>query len=127
MPSNDSSVRTSRFGNYLRQARVASGLSLRQVASALKISHVYLGEVERGVRGPLREEHWDGLLQAIPTLTRGDLERQAAASRPLEMDISDAPPRYQDLAMALARRLKNRDLTVGQIARLLKVLKADDE
>jgi len=127
MPSNDTSARTSRFGSYLRQARVASGLSLRQVANALKISHVYLGEVERGVRGPLREEHWDGLLQAIPTLTRGDLERQAAASRPLEMDISDAPPRYQDLAMALARRLKNRDLTVGQIARLLKVLKADDE
>jgi hypothetical protein len=29
--------------------------------------------------------------------------------------------------MALARRLKNRDLTVGQISRLLKVLKADDE
>ena len=127
MPSSNPSARTSRFGNYLRQARVASGLSLRQVASALKISHVYLGEVERGVRGPLREEHWDGLLQAIPTLTRGDLERQAAASRPLEMDISDAPPRYQDLAMALARRLKNRDLTVGQIARLLKMLKADDE
>ena len=127
MPSNDTSARTSRFGSYLRRARVASGLSLRQVASVLRISHVYLGEVERGVRGPLREEHWDGLLQAIPTLTRGDLERQAAASRPLEMDISDAPPRYQDLAMALARRLKNRDLTVGQIARLLKVLKADDE
>ena len=127
MPSNDSVVRPSRFGSYLRQARVASGLSLRQVANALKISHVYLGEVERGVRGPLREEYWDGLLKAIPTLTRGELERQAAASRPLEMDISDAPPRYQDLAMALARRLKNRDLTIGQISRLLKVLKADDE
>ena len=127
MPSNDSLIRPTRFGSYLRQARVASGLSLRQVASALKISHVYLGEVERGVRGPLRQEHWDGLLKAISTLTRGELERQAAASRPLEMDISDAPPRYQDLAVALARRLKNRDLTVGQISRLLEVLEADDE
>jgi transcriptional regulator with XRE-family HTH domain len=127
VPSRDTLVQPSPFGNYLRQARVANGLSLRQVASALKISHVYLGEVERGVRGPLRQEHWDGLLKAIPTLTRVVLERHAAASRPLAMDISDAPPRYQDLAMALARRLKKRDLTVGQISRLLKVLRADDE
>jgi hypothetical protein len=29
--------------------------------------------------------------------------------------------------MALARRLKNRDLTVGQISRLLRLLEADDE
>ena len=127
VPSSETLVQPSPFGSYLRQVRVESGLSLRQVASALKISHVYLGEVERGVRGPLRQEHWDGLLKAIPTLTRVELERHAAASRPLAMDISDAPPRYQDLAMALARRLKNRDLTVGQISRLLKVLKADDE
>ena len=102
-------------------------MSLRDVANALKISHVYLGEVERGVRGPLRLEHWDALLKAIPGLTRAELERHAAASRPLEVDISDAPPRYQNLAMALARRLKNRDLSKGQIAKLLKVLEADDE
>ena len=125
MPSEDS--RPTRFGSYLRRARVASGRSLRDVAAELKISHVYLGEVERGVRGPLRPEHWGALLGAIPQLTREELERQAAASRPLEVDVSDAPPRYQDLAMALARRLKNRDLSKAQIARLLKVLEADDE
>src|SRR5215831_9813875 len=127
MPSSENSVHSSQFGTYLRRARVASGLSLREVAGALKISHVYLGEVERGVRGPLRQEHWGALLKAITALTWGELERHAAASRPLEMDISDAPPRYQDLAMALARRLKNRDLTLGQISRLLKVLRADHE
>jgi hypothetical protein len=126
-PSNDSSARPTQFGSYLRRARVASGRSLRDVAAELKISHVYLGEVERGVRGPLRPEHWDALLRAIPRLKREELERQAAASRPLEVDLSDAPPRYQDLAMALARRLKNRDLTRAQIEGLLKVLKTDDE
>ena len=127
MPTNVHSIRPSHFGSYLRRARVASGLSLREVAAALNISHVYLGEVERGVRGPLRPEHWDALLKAIPELTRDGLERHAAASRPLEMDISDAPPRYQDLAMALARRLKNRDLSKGQISRLMKVLGDKDE
>ena len=123
MPYEDN--RPTRFGRYLRGARVACGRSLRDVAAELKISHVYLGEVERGVRGPLRPEHWEALLKAIPELTRDELERQAAASRPLEVDVSDAPPRYQDLAMALARRLKNRDLSRAQIAQLLKVL--DDE
>lgn len=126
MPSGDD-FKPTQFGSYLRGARVASGLSLREVAAALKISHVYLGEVERGVRGPLRPEHWDALLKAIPELTRAELERRAAASRPFAMDISDAPPRYQDLAMALARRLKNRDLTNGEISRLMKVLGEDDE
>ncbi len=127
MPSKSSPARPTPFGAYLRRARVASGRSLREVASALAVSHVYLGEVERGVRGPLRPEHWSALLKAIPGLKAEDLERYAAASRPLEVDISDAPPRYQDLAMALARRLKNRDLTKSQISRLLKVLEAGDE
>jgi hypothetical protein len=126
MPSRDNPAHPTQFGTYLRRMRVASGRSLRDVASALGISHVYLGEVERGVRGPLREEHWAALIKAIPALTRAELERNAAASRPLEVDISDAPPRYQDLAMALARRLKNRDLTGAQISRLLKVLKDDE-
>jgi transcriptional regulator with XRE-family HTH domain len=127
MPSSDNASRPTQFGSYLRRARVACGRSLRDVAAALGISHVYLGEVERGVRGPLKPEHWDALIKAIPELTREELERHAAASRPLEMDISNAPARYQDLAMALARRLKNRDLTKGQISLLLKVLKADHE
>ena len=126
-PSIDGPAQPTHFGAYLRRMRVASRRSLRDVAGALGISHVYLGEVERGVRGPLRPEHWDALLKAIPGMTRLELERSAAASRPLAMDISDAPPRYQDLAMALARRLKNRDLTGAQISRLLKVLESDDE
>ncbi|HKN02074.1 MAG TPA: helix-turn-helix transcriptional regulator [Candidatus Binataceae bacterium] len=125
MPTSDHPVPT-RFGRYLRQKRVAAGRSLREVASALGLSHVYLGEVERGVRGPLRPEHWVALLKAVPELTREELEWQAAVSRPVEMDIADAPPHYQDLAMALARRLKNRDLTQSEISRLLKVLKARD-
>ena len=126
MPTNDL-LRPTHFGAYLRRQRVAAGRSLRDVAATLGVSHVYLGEVERGVRGPLRPEHWDALRKAIPGVTRAELERHAAVSRPLEVDISDAPPRYQELAMALARRLKNRDLTRAEIARLLEVLKADDE
>jgi transcriptional regulator with XRE-family HTH domain len=122
VPSNESSPRPNRFGAYLREKRVAAGLSLRDVAQALGISHVYLGEVERGVRGPLRPERWSVLLKAIPTLMRDELERHAAASRPMRVDLADAPPSYQDLAFALARRFKRRDLSESELSRLLKLL-----
>lgn len=38
------------FGIALREARIASGVSLREAAALLSTSAVRLGEVERGVR-----------------------------------------------------------------------------
>src|SRR5262249_118743 len=77
-------------------------------------------------RGPLKEEHWDALLRAIPALTHAELERAAETSRPLEIDLPTAPPRYQDLALALARRFKRRNLTETELARLMNVLKRNE-
>ena|SRR5437016_590857 len=119
--------KSNHFGQYLRTTRVAASLSLRAVADAIGISHVYLGEVERGVRGPLRPEHWPALMRAIPAMRRDELDRHAQLSRPLQLDVADAPPRYQNLAMALARRLRKRDLTEAEIAKLFKVLKGAEE
>ncbi len=123
---SDTTSKPNRFGNYIRHMRVESGRSLREVADAIGISHVYLGEVERGVRGPLMESHWDALIAAIPGLARAELKRAAQVSRALEIDLSRAPARYQDLALALARRFKRRDLSEADLARLLKVLKGDE-
>lgn len=125
--TNDAKTKPSNFGAYLRQKRIAAGRSLREVAEAVGISHVYLGEVERGVRGPLKPEHWNALIECVPGLTREELEHHARTSRPLEIDLADAPPRYQNLALALERRLKRRDLSRSDIARLLKVLRRGDE
>ena len=117
----------SSFGAYLRRMRVAAGKSLREVAEAVGISHVYLGEVERGARGPLKPEHWDALIRAIPGVTRAELRREADTSRPLEIDLAGAPRPYQNLALALARRFKRRDLSEAELAKLLKMLKASNE
>jgi len=38
------------IGDRIRQAREASGLSLRQVAKLRNCSHVWIGEMERGER-----------------------------------------------------------------------------
>jgi transcriptional regulator with XRE-family HTH domain len=124
---NPDTPKPTRFGAYIRRMRIQCGRSLREVAQTVNISHVYLGEVERGVRGPLRPEHWDALIKAIPGLVREELEDHARASRPLQVDLADAPPRYQDLALALARRFERRDLSKAQLDKLLRMLKANDE
>jgi transcriptional regulator with XRE-family HTH domain len=111
------------FGAYLRAQRVAAGLSLRQVADSLGVSHVYLGEVERGVRGPLARDRWPKLLMTVPGLSEAELERKAATTRPLQLTLSDSPPKYQDLGLALARRIQEQDLSQTELDKLLRILR----
>jgi transcriptional regulator with XRE-family HTH domain len=40
------------FGEYLRQLREASGLSLRQAGAKIGVSNTYLHQVEKGDRNP---------------------------------------------------------------------------
>lgn len=110
------------FGRLLRARRVAAGLSLRDVADKVGVSHVYLGEVERGVRKTMNAERWPALTEAIPGLTKEDLERAAMVSRPVQLHLVDAPPQYQDLAFALARRIEDKDLGKAEIRKLLSIL-----
>lgn len=44
------------FGHLLRELRVASGVSLPDLARSLKVSAPYLSDVERSNRGPLKPE-----------------------------------------------------------------------
>lgn len=117
----------SAFGKLLRAKRMAAGLSLRQVATAVGVSHVFLGEVERGVRSSLKADHWPGLLAAVPGLTPEELERAAATSGPLKLSIAEAPPAYQDLALALARRLQRQDLKPSEMQELIALLKGGED
>ena len=110
------------FGRYIRSQRAAADVSLRAAAKALDISAVYLGEVERGVRPPLKESHWEALVRAVPTIDRDVLARLTAKERPIQLDLRDAPPRYQDLGMALARRIEKQNLSVVDIEKLFSVL-----
>lgn len=41
-----------KFGDMLRDLRAQSGLSIRAVATARGVSHVYIADVEAGRRGP---------------------------------------------------------------------------
>lgn len=120
-------MRDSIFGAYLRRERVTAGLSLRTVADAVGVTHVYLGEVERGVRGPMDKKWWPALIAAVPTITEAELERKAAQTKPVAIALENAPPEYQDLGLALARRIEKRDLGTEEILKLMKLLKGDGE
>lgn len=113
------------FGRYIRRHRVDADISLRAAAKAMDISAVYLGEVERGVRPPLLESHWDTLIRVIPTIDRAALSRLTAKARPIQLDLRDAPPKYQDLGLALARRIEGQNLSKPEMDKLMSILGED--
>lgn len=115
------------FGQYIRRQRAIADVSLRSVAKVLDVSAVYLGEVERGVRPPLKEERWGALIRAVPTIERSTLERLTAKARPIQLDLRDSPPRYQDLALALARRIEKQNISRVDLEKLFSILGENDE
>lgn len=124
MPSKPSS-----FGIYLRSTRCAAGLSLRHVADSIGVSHVYVGEVERGVRGPMKPEKWLLLAKVVPGFSAAHAGRLVASEQPVQLHLQDAPPQYQDLGVALARRIESRDIApsdMNQIRRILGLGEPDD-
>lgn len=73
--------RENMFGGYLRTKRERLGVSMRSLAKSLGISHVYLGEIERGQKGYLPEKYWDKLVEVIPIIHRALLEALRLASK----------------------------------------------
>ena len=119
--------KTHEFGRYIRRLRTEADVSLRSAAKTLDISAVYLGEVERGVRPPLKETHWVALIRAVPSIERETLERLTAKAKPIQLDLRDVPPRYQDLALALARRVEKQNISKIDLDELISILGEKDE
>jgi len=113
-------------GRYLRAKRVAAGLSLRRVAEQIGVSHVYLGEVERGVRPPLKRERWPQVAEAIPKVTVDELQELHLSDR-RTLDLQDAPAKYRALAHALARRMERQDLDQNVMDELLALLRGTEK
>lgn len=111
------------FGRYIRQKRNEAKLSLKNVADQLGITKVYLGEVERGVRGPLQKDRWSTLAEAIPGVTVQKLAECAELSKPVQLDLNDAEPNYRDLALALSRRIQDQSLSDREVEKLLTILR----
>lgn len=118
-------MRPSPFGEYIKQKRLEAALSLRDVADAIDVSHVYVGEVERGRRRSMPKEHWRALARAIPGVTEKELRLRAALSAPL--DPSEMEGRERDVVVALARRIESGSLSATDLEHLLEILDVGTE
>jgi len=114
------------FGAFLRARRQAARISVRRLAEAIGVSHVYLSEVERGKRAPLPRKWWPRLIATLPGISEDDLERAMANTRPLQLDLRNRP-QYQDLARALARRIERDDIDPDTRRSLLRLLDGEEE
>ncbi|MFA6958364.1 MAG: helix-turn-helix transcriptional regulator [Thermoanaerobaculia bacterium] len=115
------------FGRYLRIHRVAAELSLRHVADQLGVSHVFLGEVERGVKRKLPEKYWKKLTEVVPGVTIEGLEEAAQASGSLDTRVKAMRNAEQGLVYALARRIEADELPSKKMQELRRILALDDE
>ena len=114
------------FGRCLRSARLKAGVSLRDLAAALGLSHVFVGEVERGLRG-LARKHWPRLLETLPGLDPQRLEHMAKVRLPLRLDLTSKPSAVQELCLLFAERIDAGDLTSDEVARLRSILSVREE
>lgn len=114
-------------GEYVRAKRLAAGLSLRDVATTIRVSHVFLGEFERGIRQTLKRERLESLEDAIPGFSLKEFDRLSSYVRPLRISLEDAPPEYRDLGMVLARRIANKDLKPSELSNIMRILSGCDE
>src|ERR687894_2205097 len=77
------------LGDYLREQRVASRLSLRQLADQVGVSNPYLSQIERGLRKPSAE-----VLQQLARALRVSAEQLYVRAGIL--DQTDADTAEQD-------------------------------
>lgn len=110
------------FGKYLRAQRKECRLTLRALATALKLSVPYLSDIERGERPPLPRKYWGKLVSTLNTIDRDELEAQAALARPVEFDVTTLRPRCRELLLKLSRRIHDKSLTETECCWLLDTL-----
>ena len=92
------------LGDYLREQRQASRLSLRQLAEQAGVSNPYLSQIERGLRKPSAE-----VLQQIAKALRISAEQLYLRAGIVSPDVAlSAPERSVELAILNDAHLNER-------------------
>jgi len=113
------------FGRRIRQLRTARGVTMKDMAAALKVTPAYLSALEHGRRG--RPSWW--LVQAIIGYFNiiwdeaEELERLAHLSHPrVTLDTSGLDPKATELANRLSEEIAH--LSKAEIDQMLAVIAA---
>jgi transcriptional regulator with XRE-family HTH domain len=113
------------FGEYIRRKRKEAGLSQAYVAQCCDVGPGYLGEVERGTRGPIIPSRWEGLADAIPGVTERELHHKYLESIPVRITADPDHPDHL-LLLQLQKVLQEQgELSPAQRAGIANILSAD--
>jgi nitrogen PTS system EIIA component len=102
------------FGETIRTSRLATGLSLRNMAKALKITPSYLSDIENDRRVPSEE-----VLQRIAQLLRVDFDHLMAIAGRFGAD-AERYLRRHPAAGVLFRKITERNLRDDELQKLLE-------
>lgn len=111
-----------KFGQFVRRAREAKEIGLREMAKMIGVSPTYLSKVERDEFAPPAEEK----VRAIAQIIGCDVDELLARAGRVASDLSDIIKGHPVELAALLRTTKG--LTTEDIARLARnALKAKDK
>lgn len=112
-----------RFGQVLRNNRRQAGKTLGDLAEVLGVSVVYLSDVERGYRRPLKKERILKIAEFLGT-DAADLFAAADWERGfIEYDITKARPLEADVVGGLVSGLARGGITDDQLISIQEILK----
>jgi transcriptional regulator with XRE-family HTH domain len=103
-----------KFGAFIRRARVAKEIGLREMAKMIGVSPTYLSKVERDEFPPPAEDK----VKAIAKIIGCDTDDLLAQAGRVSTDISDIIKRHPVELAALLRTTKG--LTADDIVRLAR-------
>src|ERR1700760_1984188 len=106
--------RREKFGAFIRRAREAREIGLREMAKRIYVSPTYLSKVERDEFAPPAEDK----VKAIAKIIECDADDLLARAGRVSTDISDIIKRHPVELAALLRTTKG--LTAGDITRLAR-------
>ena len=105
------------FGSYVREKRMARGLSLRGLAAELEVSPVYMSNLENDRRPAPAKEKLDRLVEIL-VLGKADRERLLdLAARSRRRQVSADLPEYimeRDIVRAALRTAREVDATEAE-------------
>jgi transcriptional regulator with XRE-family HTH domain len=103
-----------KFGEFVRRAREAKDIGLREMAKTVGVSPTYLSKVERDEFGPPAEDK----VKAIAKIIDCDVDELLARAGRVASDLSDIIKRHPVELGALLRTTKG--LTGEDIAKLAR-------
>ena len=116
------------FGSYVREKRMARGLSLRGLAAKLEVSPVYMSNMENDRRPAPTKEKMDRLIEILG-LCQADTELLLdLAAKSKTQRVSADLPEYimeRDIVRAALRTAKEVDATDEECVNAAKLANAD--